>query len=140
MAMNKPLLVTDFLDRAREYYDDQEAVVATTGQRFTYGELGDRADGFAAALQERGIEKGDRVAVLDPNTHYHLEAAHGAMGIGAVHTPLNYRLEPDDYEYILSDAGVDAIYADYDFAEKIEEIRDDVPTETFVTNDADAVD
>jgi len=61
------------------------------------------------------------------------------MQLGAVHTPLNYRLEPADYEYILSDAGVDAIYADYAFAEKIEAIRDEVPTETFVTNDADAV-
>ncbi|WP_226480753.1 AMP-binding protein [Natrinema amylolyticum] len=138
--MHKPLLVPEFLDRARTHYGDDEAVVATTGERFTYDELGERADRFSAALQERGIEKGDRVAVLDPNTHYHLEAAYGIMQIGAVHTPLNYRLTPDDFEYILSDAGVDAIYADYDFADRIEEIRDEVPTETFITNDADAVD
>src|SRR6056297_2338877 len=137
--MEKPLLVTDFLDRARRHYADQEAVLATTGERYTYGELGDRVDGFAAALQARGIEKGDRVAVLDPNTHYHLEAAYGSMQVGAVHTPLNYRLTPDDFSYILEDAGVDAIYADYDFAEKIEAIRDEVPTETFITNDTEAV-
>ncbi|OLZ39557.1 long-chain fatty acid--CoA ligase [Natrinema saccharevitans] len=137
--METPLIVTDFLDQARSHYGNEEAIVGTDGERFTYAEFGERVDRFAAALQERGIEKGDRVAVLDPNTHYHLEAAHGAMGIGAVHTPLNYRLEPDDYEYILSDAGVDAIYADYEYAEKIEAVRDDVPTETFVTNDADAV-
>ncbi|AGB30269.1 AMP-dependent synthetase and ligase [Natrinema pellirubrum DSM 15624] len=137
--METPLIVTDFLEQARSHYGDEEAIVGADGERFTYAEFGDRVDRFAAALQARGIEKGDRVAVLDPNTHYHLEAAHGAMGIGAVHTPLNYRLEPDDYEYILSDAGVDAIYADYEYAEKIEAIRDDVPTETFITNDADAV-
>jgi fatty-acyl-CoA synthase len=95
--MEKPLLVTEFLDRARKYYDDQEAVVATTGERYTYEDLGERSDRFAAALQERGIEKGDRVAILDPNTHYHLEAAYGTMQIGAVHTPLNYRLTPDYY-------------------------------------------
>jgi len=138
--MQKPLLVTDFLDRAREYYGDHEAVIATTGERYTYDELGERADRFAAYLQSRDIEKGDRVAVLDPNTHYHLEAAYGIMQCGAIHTPLNYRLTPDDFEYILSDAGVDAIYADYDYADKIEAVRDDVPTETFVTNDPDAVD
>ncbi|WP_436345620.1 long-chain-fatty-acid--CoA ligase [Natronorubrum sp. FCH18a] len=137
--MHKPLLTTEFLDRARTHYGDDEAVVATTGERFTYDELGERADRFSAALQERGIEKGDRVAVLDPNTHYHLEAAYGIMQLGAVHTPLNYRLTPDDFEYILSDAGVDAIYADYDYAENIEAIRDEVQTETFVTNDSDAV-
>jgi len=138
--MHKPLLTTDFLDRAREYYGDEEAIVATTGERFTYEEFGERADGFSAALADRGIEKGDRVAVLDPNTHYHLEAAYGIMQLGAVHTPLNYRLVPDDFQYILSDAEVDAVYADYEYAEKIEAIRDDVPTETFITNDTDAVD
>ncbi|WP_049900677.1 long-chain-fatty-acid--CoA ligase [Natrinema sp. J7-1] len=137
--METPLIVTDFLEQAREHYGEQEAVVGADGDRFTYAEFGERADRFAAALQERGIEKGDRVAVLDPNTHYHLEAAFGAMQIGAVHTPLNYRLEPDDYEYILSDAGVDAIFADYEYAHKIEAIRDEVPTETFITNDIDAV-
>ena len=138
--MHKPLLTTDFLDRAREYYGEKEAIVATTGERFTYDEFGERADGFSAALAARGIEKGDRVAVLDPNTHYQLEAAYGTMQLGAVHTPLNYRLVPDDFEYILSDAEVDAIYADYEYADKIEPIRDDVPTDIFVTNDTDAVD
>ncbi len=138
--MEKPLLTTEFLDRARRHYGDAEAVVATTGERYTYDELGERADGFSAFLQSRGVEKGDRVAVLDPNTHYHLEAAYGVMQTGAIHTPLNYRLVPADFEYILNDAGVTAIYADAEYADRVEEIRDDVPTETFVTNDADAVD
>ena len=138
--MHKPLLATDFLDRARKHYADEEAVVATTGERFTYEQLGDRADRFAAALQDRGIEKGDRVAVLDPNTHYHLEAAYGTMSLGGVHTPLNYRLTPADFAYILDDAGVDAIYADHEYADRIESIREEVPTETFITNDAAAVD
>ncbi|MFC7166285.1 long-chain-fatty-acid--CoA ligase [Halospeciosus flavus] len=137
--MERPLLVTDFLDRARKYYGDETAVVATTGERYTYDELGERADRFAAALQARGVEKGDRVAVLDPNTHYHLEAAYGSMQAGAIHTPLNYRLTPEDFEYILNDAGVTAIYADREYADRIEAVREDVPTETFVTNDADAV-
>ncbi|NHN58216.1 MULTISPECIES: long-chain-fatty-acid--CoA ligase [Halorussus] len=136
--MHKPLLVTDFLDRARTHYGDQEAVVATTGERYTYDEFGDRVDRLAAALADRGIEKGDRVAVLDPNTHYQLEAAYAAFQLGAVHTPLNYRLTPDDYEYILNDAGVDAVVADYEYAEKIEAVRDEVPTEVFVSNDAEA--
>ncbi|MFC4358742.1 long-chain-fatty-acid--CoA ligase [Halobium salinum] len=137
--MEKPLLVTDFLDRARRNYGAHEAVLATTGERYTYDELGERADGWSAFLQSRGVEKGDRVAVLDPNTHYHLEAAYGSMQVGAIHTPLNYRLIESDFEYILNDAGVDVVYADYAYADKIESIRDDVPTTTFVTNDADEV-
>ncbi len=138
--MEKPLLVTDFLDRARKYYGDMEAIVATTDESFTYDEFGDRVDRLSTVLQEHGIEKGDRVAVLDPNTHYHLETAYATMQLGGVHTPLNYRLTPDDFEYILNDAGVDAIYADYEYARKVEAVRDEIPTELFITNDADAVD
>ncbi|MHB9286672.1 long-chain-fatty-acid--CoA ligase [Halobacteriales archaeon Cl-PHB] len=138
--MHRELLVTDFLDRAREYYGDHEAIVATTGERFTYDEFGDRVDRLSAALQDRGVEKGDRVAVLDPNTHYHLESAYGAMQVGAVHAPLNYRLTPDDYAYILDDAEVDVVIGDWEYAEKIEAIRDEVPTDLFVATDADRVD
>jgi fatty-acyl-CoA synthase len=132
--------VTEFLDRARDHYAEEEAVVATTGERYSYAELADRSDRFSAALRERGVEKGDRVAVLDPNTHYHLEAAYGSMQVGAIHTPLNYRLTPEDFEYVLNDAGVTAIYADQEYADRIEAVREAVPTELFVTNDPDAVD
>src|SRR5699024_12675415 len=58
--MEKPLLTPDFLNRARKYYGEKEAVVATTGERYTYADLGDRADRFSAVLQNRGVEKGDR--------------------------------------------------------------------------------
>ncbi|MDL0129022.1 AMP-binding protein [Halobacterium salinarum] len=138
--MHRPLLVTDFIDRARTYYGDETAVVATTGRRYTYSELADRADRFSAVFQAAGIDSGDRVAVLDPNTHYHLEAAYGAMQLGAIHTPLNYRLTPDDYAYILADAGADAIYADAAYADRVEAVRDRIPTTTFITDDPAAVD
>jgi len=137
--METPLVVTDFLEQARTYYADETAIVTTDGDRLSYAEFGDRVDRFASALQDRGIEKGDRVAVLDPNTAYHLVAAYGIMQLGAIFTPLNYRLTPGDYEYMLSDASVDAIYADYEYAGKIDAIRSAVPTETFVTNDVEAV-
>jgi fatty-acyl-CoA synthase len=138
--MKQSLLVTQFLDRARRDYGDEEAIVATTGERFTYSEFGDRVDRFSAALQERGIEKGDRVAVLDPNTHYHLEAAYGSMQVGAVHTPLNYRLVPDDFEYILNDCEAKAVFADYEYAENIQAVRDEIPADVFITNDTSEVD
>lgn len=137
--MKRPLLVTDFLDRARKHYRDETAVVATTGERYTYGELGERADRVSALLRSYDVAPGDRVAVLDPNTHYHLEVAYGTMQAGGVHTPLNYRLTPDDYAYMLSDAGVAVVYADHEYASKVEAVRDDVPTEHFLTDDPDAV-
>ncbi len=138
--MEKPLLATEFLDRARKYYGDQEAVLTVAGDRLTYDDLGDRVDRLSAALQDRGIEEGDRVAVLDPNTHYHLETAYAAIQIGAVHTPLNYRLKPAEHEYIFDDAGIDALVCDWDFVDSIDPVRANLDCDTFVCTDADRAD
>src|SRR6056297_981640 len=138
--MDRPLLVPQFLDRARTYFGEEEAIVAANGDRFTYDEFGERADRLSAALQDRGVEKGDRVAVLAPNTHYHLESVYGITQIGAVHTPLNYRLVPSDFEYMLNDCDVTAIIADHEYADQVEAVRDSIPVETFIASNADEVD
>ncbi len=138
--MKKQLLATEFLDRARENFGEHEAVLTFEGDRLTYDELGDRVDRLSAALQDHGIEKGDRVAILDPNTHYHLETAYAAIQIGAVHTPLNYRLKPGENEYILNDAGIDAIVCDYDFVDNIDPVRDAVGVNTYICTDPDQTD
>ncbi|RZV06378.1 fatty-acyl-CoA synthase [Natrinema hispanicum] len=138
--MDRPLLVPQFLDRARTYFGEEEAIVAANGDRFTYDEFGERADRLSAALQDRGVEKGDRVAVLAPNTHYHLESVYGITQIGAVHTPLNYRLVPSDFEYMLNDCDVTAIIVDHEYADQVEAVRDEVPVETFIASNADEVD
>ncbi len=139
-TMHDPLLVTQFIDRARRDFGAHEGILKTDDEWLTYGELAEMADRFSAALQDRGIEKGDRVAVLDPNTHHHLVAAYGTMQIGAVHTPLNYRLTSGEFEYILDDAGVDAIFADHEYAGRIDAVRESVPTSHFFTNGPDRVD
>jgi fatty-acyl-CoA synthase len=53
--MKKPLLATEFLDRARKYFGEREAVLTVDGDRLTYDEVGARVDSLSAALQDRGI-------------------------------------------------------------------------------------
>ena len=138
--MEKPLLATEFLDRARTNFGEHEAILTVEGDRLSYDELGERVDRLSAALQDRGIEKGDRVAVLDPNTHYHLETAYAAIQIGAIHTPLNYRLKPGENEYILDDAGIDAIVCDWDFVDNIDPVRENVDIDTYICTDPERAD
>jgi len=54
--METPLIVTDFLEQAREHYGDEEASWVD-GDRFTYAEFGERADRFAAGSRPAGIER-----------------------------------------------------------------------------------
>jgi fatty-acyl-CoA synthase len=134
------MLTLDFLDRATDLYGDVTGVVAHDGTEFTYSEFGERVNSLSHALQERGLERGDRVAILSPNTHWFLESLYAINQLGMVTVPLNYRLISSDYEYILDDCEASAVLADHAYAEKIEPIRESVPADLFVAHGAEDVD
>jgi len=138
--MNVEMLTTDFLDRAVDCYDDVVGVIAHDGTEYTYSEFGDRVNRVSNGLSELGVEQGDRVALLSPNTHYFLETLYGVNQLGATFVPMNYLLTPGDFEYILTDCEADVVIADYEYAEKVEAIRGSVPAEEFVGYRADEID
>jgi len=138
--MKAEMTTLDFIDRAVDLYDDVIGMVAHDGTEYTYAEVNDRINQLAHALAERGVGQGDKVALLAPNTHYFIESLYATNKLGAVFVPMNYRLTPGDYEYILDDCDANTVIADYDFAHKIEEVRDDVPAETYVGYRADDID
>ncbi len=130
--MKREMTTLDFIDRAVDLYDDVTGIVAHDGTEYTYAEVNDRVNRLAHALAETGVDQGDRVAMLAPNTHYFIEALFATNKLGASYVPLNYRLTPGDYEYILNDCEADTVIADFDYASKVEAIRDDIPAKTFV--------
>ena len=70
--MKRELTPLDFLARSAFVYRDKVGVVDGE-RRFTYCEFNERVHRLASALQRVGIEPGDRVAVLAPNTIAALE-------------------------------------------------------------------
>ena len=121
--MHRPLLTTDYLDRAVELYGDDVGVIAEDGTEFTYGELGERVDRLSDALANWGVQKGDRVALLSPNSHYFIETLYATMQLGGLYVPLNFRLQPDEYDYLINDCDPDVVIADYEYAEKLEHLK-----------------
>lgn len=124
--METPLSPLDFARRARRLYPDREALVDGS-QRFTYREFFTRCDLWSAALQSLGIRQGDRVAVISPNTHSHLEAYYAVPQIGAVTVPINFRLTSDDFAYILNHSGARVVCAHADYLDAVDRIRPQVP-------------
>ncbi|HQW50823.1 MAG TPA: long-chain-fatty-acid--CoA ligase [Tepidiformaceae bacterium] len=125
--MEVPLLVSDFLRRAAKLYPTKEAIV-DGGKRFTYREYQERCNQLGHALRALGIEKGDRVCILSPNSHYFLESYFGAPQVGAILVPLNYRLAAADHEYIINHAGVKAVLVDYEYTGVVDQIRGNLKT------------
>ena len=134
--METPLSPLDFARRARRLYSDREAVVDGI-KRFTYGEFFGRCDRWSAALQGLGIQGGDRIATIAPNTHSHLEAFYAVPQIGAVIVPINFRLTADDFAYILNHSGARVACVHADYMDAVDKIRHQVPgVEYFVAYSA----
>ncbi|MDP6690993.1 MAG: AMP-binding protein, partial [Alphaproteobacteria bacterium] len=112
----------EFARRARRLYPEREAVV-DEDKRFTYAQFLERCDRWSSALQALGVGKGDRVAYIAPNTHSHLEGYYAVPQIGAVLVPINYRLLPEDFEYIIDHCGAKVVCADPDYIDAIDGIR-----------------
>ena len=72
--------------------------------RLTYKALNQRADALAGWMQQQGISKGDRVALLMPNCPEFFETEFACAKIGAICLPLNWRLTAKELEYILNDS------------------------------------
>ena len=124
--METPLSPVDFARRTRRLHGSREAVV--DGElRLTYEQFFDRCDRWSSALQGLGVTQGDRVATIAPNTHGQLEAFYAVPQLGAVLVPINYRLTPEDFVYIVNHSGAAVVCAHSDYLAAVDDVRDQMP-------------
>src|ERR1700677_842123 len=115
--MHVPLTIGDFLDRAVTVFRDRPGVIDEPGLpgslgTLTYGELDARARGLALALDEFGVGFGERVAIVSPNAARFQVAFFGVSGYGRVLVPINYRLGPDEVQYVVEHSGASVLLVD----------------------------
>jgi fatty-acyl-CoA synthase len=119
-----------FLKRSAYMFPDKTAVVYGE-RRYTYGELEGRVHRLASRLKDSGLEKGDRVAFLCPNTPPMLEAHFGVPLAGLVLVAINTRLGKDEVKYIVEHSGSKKIFVDAE----LEHLLADVDVETVRIDD-----
>jgi fatty-acyl-CoA synthase len=124
--MEMPLTPLDFLRRARKLHGAREAVV-DGALRLTYSQFGERCDRWSAALQRLGVQHGDRVGTIAPNTHQHLEQFYGVPQVGAVLVPMNFRLTAEDFVYLVNHSGCKVLCVHEDYLELIDSARSRMP-------------
>jgi fatty-acyl-CoA synthase len=108
-----------FLRRSASVFPDRTAVVHGE-RRYTYRQLEDRVDRLVRALKAGGLEPGDRVAFLSPNTPPMLEAHYGVPAAGGVLVAINTRLNSEEVGYILEHSGARFLYVDAELEPVIE--------------------
>jgi fatty-acyl-CoA synthase len=124
--METPLSPLEFARRTRRLHGHREGVV--DGElRLTYEQFFNRCDRWSTCLQQLGVARGDRVATIAPNTHAQLEAFYAVPQIGAVLVPINYRLTPEDFVYIINHSGSSVVCVDADYLDAVDSVRDQLP-------------
>jgi long-chain acyl-CoA synthetase len=101
--------------------------------RLTWKDFNDRINSLANALIDMGMQKGDRCAILELQSHRYAELYLAMAKAGIIAVPLNYRLAPKELAFMINDSGSKGIFAESRFCNMIDQIRDGCDTlKTFV--------
>jgi fatty-acyl-CoA synthase len=124
--MEVPLSPLALVARGLRLYPERPAVL-DDGRLLSYQEFGSRLELLSGALLRQGVERGDRVALLAPNTLEALECYTAVPRAGAVLVPLNTRLGPDEYRYILGHSGSRLLLLDISLYPRVADVLGELP-------------
>lgn len=114
-ANHVPLTPLGFLDRAALVQPHRLAVIHGSYTQ-TWAQTRERCYRLASALVSRGIQVGDTVSVLAPNTPAMLEAHFGVPLSGAVLNAINHRLDAEGIAFILRHGECKLLLVDREYA------------------------
>jgi long-chain acyl-CoA synthetase len=101
---DRPDNLVEMLEASVDRFGHREAVVDGP-VRLTYGEVDRLCSNLAASLRRLGVNKGDRVAILMPNSWEYAVSFFGITRLGAIAVLLNWRCAAPELEYMLNDSG-----------------------------------
>lgn len=119
------MLITKGLLFANRTFPNKTAIIDGE-DTFTYREFTSRTAKLKAALQNMGIQKGDRIGILMLNNFRYLEIMYAATSFGAIVVPINVRLTAPEVSFILNDANVETLFIHQEFIPMVKEIKENV--------------
>jgi len=109
-------------------------------KRLTYAQFNSRVNRLANTLCRLGVEQGDNVAVVQHNYPETLESIFACFKSGCACVPINFRLHPNEFAFIIHHSEAKAVILSPEFNEAFVRIRDRIPNARhFITlsNDED---
>lgn len=108
-------------DRAKKY--DQKKFLLFEEQEVSYSEFNTNIDRVSAGFKKVGVNKGDMVALMLPNSPEFLYTWLGLNKIGAVAVPINVAHKSDEMAYILGHCGAKCIVLHNNYYPDFEKIE-----------------
>lgn len=118
---------------------DREALISSEGRR-TYRELDDLVSQAANALLEAGAKKGQRLALMSPNTEGFVIAFYAAMRLGLIVVPVNPRMAAPEVSYLLDDSEAHCFIFDSSLSDVALQARDEAAHRPGIVLAADRTD
>jgi len=116
---------TEFLTIANAICPDKDAIVFE-GKRYTFTHLSERVNRLTNALLKLGVQKGDRVAMLQVNTNQCVEAYYAVAKVGAIYVPLNFRARGSELTYMLNSSEAATMFIGERYIELVNSIKLDL--------------
>jgi acyl-CoA synthetase (AMP-forming)/AMP-acid ligase II len=85
------------------------------GRDTTYAAFDRNTNKVANALVAAGLRRGDHICFLGKNSDCFFELLYGAMKVGVIMTPVNWRLAPPEMVYIINNAEAPALFVGPEF-------------------------
>lgn len=120
------MLTGDMLRRAAARFPDKTAII-WQGMRTRYDALNADANRFAHALAALGLKKGAKIGIISRNRTEYGVVFFGAAKSGCILVNVSVLYAPEELEYVLNKADVEALFYEELFAEKIEAVRPRCP-------------
>jgi long-chain acyl-CoA synthetase len=114
------------LDAVRDTVDQRpnHTALIFKGRRMSYAELEGLSNAFGAALVDLGVQKGERVALLIPNSPQAIIAQLGAWKAGAIVCPVNSLYTAAELEFALRDVGAETVVVLTPFYQKVKALQE----------------
>lgn len=103
------------------------------GRRMSYAELEQLSNAFGAALVDLGVTKGERVALLIPNSTQAVIAQLGAWKAGAIVCPVNSLYTPTELEAALRDVEAQTVVVLTPFYQKVKALQEKCGLKRIIT-------
>lgn len=124
--------VVGIIEDIFQKYGDAKAF-SCMGKELTYRQIDQQSRQFGAYLHSRGLQPGDKIALMMPNLLQYPIALYGAFRAGLVVVNTNPLYTPREMKHQFNDSGVKAVVIAENFAANLEHIIKETEIKTVIT-------
>jgi acyl-CoA synthetase (AMP-forming)/AMP-acid ligase II len=118
---------TEFLYIATAICPDRPSLVFE-GRQWSFLQFNERVNRLANAFSKLGVQKGERIGMLQVNCPQYVEAYFAAARIGAIFVPLNFRATPEELAYMIGNAEATVLLTGARYFDMVKKMQPQLPS------------